>query len=102
MFTTSSTAPCLELPDLTMATTTQSVFTANPPLVSVIILNYNGAKWMERCLESLQKQTIFSQIEVIVADNLSSDGSDGLAEKLIRDWPSGCFVQNGANYGFCE
>jgi GT2 family glycosyltransferase len=72
------------------------------PLISVVILNYNGAKWLERCLSSLQKQTILSQIEVILADNLSSDGSDLLAERLLKDWPNGRFVQNGANYGFCE
>jgi len=51
----------------------------------VVILNYNGAKWLERCLASLQEQTIFNRIEVIVADNLSTDGSDRLAEKLVRD-----------------
>jgi GT2 family glycosyltransferase len=84
-----------------MATATSSA-SGKPPLVSVVILNYNGAKWLERCLGSLQRQTIFSQIEVIVADNLSSDGSDALAEKLVRDWPNGRFIQNGANYGFCE
>ena len=72
------------------------------PLISVVILNYNGAKWIERCLLSLREQTIFSQIEVIVADNLSSDGSDLLSEKVLRGWPNGRFVQNGANLGFCE
>jgi GT2 family glycosyltransferase len=79
------------------------ISTVSPtPLVSVVILNYNGARWLERCLASLQKQTIIHQIEVIVADNLSTDGSDRLAEKLVRDWPNGKFVQNGANLGFCE
>jgi GT2 family glycosyltransferase len=76
--------------------------TAAAPLISVVILNYNGAKWIERCLLSLREQTIFSQIEVIVADNLSSDGSDLLSEKILRGWPNGRFVQNGANLGFCE
>jgi GT2 family glycosyltransferase len=75
---------------------------AEAPLISVVILNYNGAKWIERCLDSLRKQTIFSQIEVIVADNLSTDGSDALAEKIIRDWPCARFLQNGENLGFCE
>jgi GT2 family glycosyltransferase len=75
---------------------------AGAPLVSVVILNYNGAKWIDRCLASLQRQTIFSRIEVIIADNLSTDGSDVLAEKLVRGWRNGHFVQNGKNYGFCE
>jgi GT2 family glycosyltransferase len=70
------------------------------PLVSVIILNYNGAKWMLRCLESLKSQTLFARIELIIADNASSDGSDALSEKLIAGWSNACFVQNGANIGF--
>jgi GT2 family glycosyltransferase len=45
-----------------------------PPLVSVIVLNYNGARWLERCLTSLRAQTIFDRTEIILADNVSSDG----------------------------
>ncbi len=72
------------------------------PLVSVIILNYNGAQWIERCLGSLAAQSFFSKIEVIVADNQSSDGSDALAEKILKGWSNGRFIQNGGNLGFCE
>lgn len=72
------------------------------PLISVVILNYNGARWMERCLLSLHQQTNFDRLEIIVADNRSTDGSDLLAEKMLRDWPNGRFVQNGSNLGFCE
>jgi len=75
---------------------------ASQPLISVIILNYNGAKWLERCLASVRQQTILGQIEIIVADNRSSDGSDLLAENLVRDWPNGRCLQNGSNLGFCE
>src|SRR5689334_8774054 len=72
------------------------------PLISVIVLNYNGLPWIERCLDSLRKQTIAREVEVIVADNLSTDGSDQLAEKLIPTVLNGRFIQNGANLGFCE
>jgi GT2 family glycosyltransferase len=85
-----------------MSSATNHPTAPRPPLISVVILNYNGAKWLERCLASLREQTIFDQIEVIVADNLSTDGSDRLAEKLVRGWPNGRFVQNGENLGFCE
>lgn len=70
------------------------------PLVSIIILNYNGAKWMLRCLQSLKAQTIFSKTEIIIADNASIDGSDKLSEDLISGWSNACFLQNGANIGF--
>jgi GT2 family glycosyltransferase len=71
------------------------------PLVSVIVLNYNGARWIERCLASLRKQTVFSRLEVIVADNVSTDGSDKVAPEIIRDWPNGVFLQNAENLGYC-
>jgi N-acetylglucosaminyl-diphospho-decaprenol L-rhamnosyltransferase len=71
--------------------------------VSIVILNYNGKTWLKRCLESLYKQTIFKNLEIIVADNASTDGSDQLAASLIAPWPERAkFVQNGSNLGFCE
>jgi GT2 family glycosyltransferase len=76
------------------------VGTAHSPLVSIMILNYNGERWMRRCLESLQAQTLFAQIQVIVADNASTDGSDRLSEKLLAGWSNALFIQNGTNVGF--
>jgi GT2 family glycosyltransferase len=71
-------------------------------LISVIVLNYNGARWLERCLNSLRAQTIFDQIEVVVADNASCDGSDALGKRIIESWPTGVFLQHGKNLGYCE
>jgi GT2 family glycosyltransferase len=73
-----------------------------PPLISVVILNYNGAPWLERCLQSLRIQSLFDHIEVIVADNSSPDGSGAIAESLLKDWPNGRYLQHGANLGYCE
>jgi GT2 family glycosyltransferase len=75
---------------------------AAPPRVSVIVLNYNGARWLERCLDSLRAQTIFGQVEVLVADNVSTDGSDRLAARLMQGWPGGRFIQHAQNLGYCE
>ena len=44
------------------------------PKVSVIILNWNGKKFLQECLDSLWGQT-FSDFETILLDNGSSDGS---------------------------
>ena len=76
--------------------------TASSPEISVVILNYNGARWIERCLESIRKQTLFDRIEVIVADNRSSDGSDEVAARILEDWPNGRLLRNGENLGYCE
>lgn len=44
------------------------------PRVTVIIPNYNGHRWLKICLDSLKRQT-FTEFEVLVVDNGSSDGS---------------------------
>jgi GT2 family glycosyltransferase len=74
--------------------------TGTPLLVSVVIVNYNCKAWVPRCMESLQKQTVFEKTEVIFVDNISRDGSDLLAQELMKGWTNGIFVQTGANLGF--
>jgi GT2 family glycosyltransferase len=76
--------------------------THTPFDVSVVILNYNGKVWLEKCISSLAAQTILSRIQVIIADNASPDGSARLAEDLLIGFPNAIFVQNGGNFGFCE
>ena len=76
--------------------------TDRTPAVSVVVLNYNGARWIERCLASLKAQTINAEIEIIVADNVSSDGSEKTAEQFIKDWPNARFIQHGTNQGYAE
>jgi GT2 family glycosyltransferase len=72
------------------------------PKISVIVLNYNGQQWLPRCFESLEAQTIFADIEVIISDNNSMDGSDRLAAEWVAGVGRGRLVQNGANLYYCE
>jgi GT2 family glycosyltransferase len=44
------------------------------PLVSILIVNWNGSEILPECLGSLKKQ-LYRNIEVIVVDNASSDNS---------------------------
>lgn len=53
------------------------------PLVSVIILNYNGLQCLERCLSSVMKLK-YPNYEVLVVDNASTDGSVGIIEKSFH------------------
>ncbi|MCU7550932.1 glycosyltransferase family 2 protein [Chitinophagaceae bacterium LB-8] len=66
--------------------------------VSVIIVNYNVKHFLEQCLYSLQKGTL-QNIQVIVVDNQSSDGS---IEYLQPKFPKVQFLQAGANLGFAK
>jgi GT2 family glycosyltransferase len=66
------------------------------PTVSVIIVNYNGVRYLARCLDALAKQT-FQDYEVIVVDNASRDDSVAL---LRRAYPAVHLIENPTNTGF--
>jgi len=70
--------------------------TQSPPAVSVIVLNWNGAPFLARCLDALEGQT-FRDYEVLVLDNASTDGS---AQNLENRWPSFCVERFEQNLGF--
>ncbi len=44
------------------------------PLVSIVILTWNSARFMDTCLESLSRQA-YHPFEVIIVDNASTDGT---------------------------
>ena len=77
-----------------------TIATDTPFKVSVILVCYNSRQWLTKCLESLRAQTINSEIEIIVVDNASTDGSQELAEKLTNGWLNARVVQTGRNLGF--
>jgi len=45
------------------------------PLISIIIPVKNGERTIQKCLDSIQSQTLFYQTEVIVIDSGSTDGT---------------------------
>ncbi|MGA2790392.1 MAG: glycosyltransferase family 2 protein [Candidatus Bathyarchaeia archaeon] len=58
-----------------MRTRNDGTYLAEPGrLVSVIVVNYNGMKVIGRCLDSILRSS-YKQLEVIVVDNASTDGS---------------------------
>jgi GT2 family glycosyltransferase len=67
------------------------------PLVSVIVVNYNGADALERCLEALVADTDDASAEVLVVDNASSDGSP---EMVRSEFPEISLLPNTTNEGY--
>lgn len=70
-------------------------------LISVVVLNYNGARWIERCISSVLDQSL-RELELIVADNLSTDSSDEIARRAVEGKRNARFISNGSNLGYCE
>jgi GT2 family glycosyltransferase len=56
-----------------------------PPKVSVVIVNWNGAHHLRICLPSLRAQTC-GPLEIIVVDNQSSDDSEQVAREFHAKW----------------
>jgi len=73
-----------------------------PIEISLVILNYNGAQWLDRCLESICNQTAVSRLEVIITDNGSTDKSREICERYAPRLPALRFINNGKNLWYCE
>lgn len=71
---------------------------ASAPLVSVIVLNFNGQDFIDKCLDSLLAQT-YPSLEIVVVDNASSDGS---LVFVSGRYPEVMVVANERNLGFAE
>jgi len=67
-------------------------------LVSIIIVNLNGKKYLEKCLETLVKVD-HPSYEIILVDNNSTDDS---VEFVKNSYPSVIIIKLEKNYGFAE
>ena len=63
--------------------------------ISVVVVNFNGKRFLDDCLSSLASQT-YGDYEVIVVDNASQDGS---VEHVRSHFPWARIVENKVNLG---
>lgn len=66
--------------------------------VTIVIPNYNGKKFLVPCLRALYGNT-GTEMEVIVVDNGSEDGTIAEAREL---YPQARYLLLDRNYGFCR
>src|SRR5688572_6677875 len=67
------------------------------PKVSIVVLGWNGQKYVHECLTSVFDQDFDEPYEVLFVDNGSTDGTAASAEQH-----SGVTVHRlDKNYGFC-
>ena len=67
-------------------------------LVSAVVVNFNGGRLLVETVRFALASTV--SVEVIVADNGSTDGSIDFLRELVGGNPRLKIVENGANLGF--
>ncbi len=70
----------------------------NTPLVSIIILNYNGLSDLKECFDSIFNLT-YKNIEILFVDNNSQDNSVDFVKKNYKDVN---ILKLNRNYGFSQ
>lgn len=69
------------------------------PLVTIIVLNWNGKRFVDGFFNSIAKQTYPQEhIEILFIDNGSTD--DSVAYFQNKGIPNARLVETGANYGY--
>jgi GT2 family glycosyltransferase len=66
------------------------------PMVSILVLNYNGRKFLKECFESLLKSE-YSNYEIVLVDNNSSDDS---VDFTLSGYPMVKVIQTNSNSGY--
>jgi len=66
------------------------------PKVAIVILNWNGLKYLREFLPSVRAST-WPNLDIIVGDNGSTDGS---VDFLKENFPDVQIIKNDKNYGF--
>ncbi len=68
----------------------------NNTLVSIIIVNWNGEKWLNTCFETIYAQT-YHDFEILLVDNNSGDNS---VEYTKKEWPLVKVIELDQNYAY--
>jgi glycosyltransferase involved in cell wall biosynthesis len=68
------------------------------PKVSFIVTNHNYSEYLERCINSILRQT-HTNLEIIIVDDLSIDSSNEVINYLCKKHPQIKSIQNETNLG---
>ena len=71
------------------------------PLISIIVVNWNGLHLLDECFESLARQT-WTKKEFLLVDNGSTDGSRELLTSWSKRLPNAQPILLPTNTGFCK
>ena len=72
------------------------------PLASIVIVTYNNLALTRLCLESVILNTEYSNYEIIVVDNNSTDDTPAFLRHIATLHPNIRLILNSTNYGFAR
>ena len=72
--------------------------TNNNPLISIVVVNWNGEKFLGHCLDAFKSQT-YKNFQMIIVDNASTDGS---VDKIEEQWSDTRLIKLDNNTGFAR
>jgi GT2 family glycosyltransferase len=76
----------------------RALFTNSPGWLSILLVNYNGKKFLEPCIESIERFAP-AGAQVVLEDNASTDGSVELVEERF---PWVMIIRSNLNLGFAR
>jgi glycosyltransferase involved in cell wall biosynthesis len=68
-------------------------------VLSVVIPTYNMEKYLRECLDSFVVPSVLEDIEILVVNDGSSDGSQNIAMEYCQKYPDTFFLYNKENAG---
>jgi len=71
------------------------------PLVTVICICFNHQEFVIETINSVLNQS-YSNIEIIIVDDCSSDDSISVITTFLKDYPKITFIKNKKNYGITK
>jgi len=72
------------------------------PKASIVVLTYNNLGLTEQCLESVVQNTLWPNLELILVDNASSDGTPGFLRSFASGRSDVTLILNETNEGFAR
>jgi GT2 family glycosyltransferase len=66
------------------------------PIVSIVVVNWNGLKFLDKCIAAIKLQT-YHDMQLIIVDNASTDGS---VDDIEKKWPEVKLIKLDSNTGF--
>ena len=68
--------------------------------LSICIPTYNRKECLSQCLESIIKQSVFNDIEIIISDNASTDGTFDIIKEYCDKFSNISYFRNSENIWF--